>query len=116
MSEGPFSRDAGHIKWYFSDSDYDYLYGNQVIEDCSETLRNLAGCLRGDLSVVVKIRVCNRIMADVFTCLSRKPEDDVTAPAQEEVFVKRGLGRCINQCLRGQDRMNFIQCKSMCHK
>ncbi|XP_041355677.1 teretoxin Tan14.1-like isoform X2 [Gigantopelta aegis] len=28
---------------------------------------------------------------------------------------KRGLGHCINNCMRGGGSMNFIQCKSLCH-
>ncbi|XP_021372478.1 uncharacterized protein LOC110462701 [Mizuhopecten yessoensis] len=30
-------------------------------------------------------------------------------------FEKRGVGKCIYNCLRGRGQMNFIQCKSMCH-
>ncbi|XP_069103296.1 uncharacterized protein [Argopecten irradians] len=30
-------------------------------------------------------------------------------------FEKRGVGRCIFNCMKGRGQMNFIQCKSMCH-
>ncbi|XP_063438619.1 uncharacterized protein LOC134719556 [Mytilus trossulus] len=31
-------------------------------------------------------------------------------------YAKRGIGQCIFNCLKRPGQMNFIQCKSMCHK
>ncbi|ESO89721.1 hypothetical protein LOTGIDRAFT_234124 [Lottia gigantea] len=35
--------------------------------------------------------------------------------SSQQTLSKRGIGPCINNCLKAGGRMNFIQCKSMCH-
>ncbi|KAK6184665.1 hypothetical protein SNE40_007094 [Patella caerulea] len=37
------------------------------------------------------------------------------AASPSSMMSKRGIGPCINNCLKAGGRMNFIQCKSMCH-
>ncbi|RUS84804.1 hypothetical protein EGW08_007419 [Elysia chlorotica] len=36
-------------------------------------------------------------------------------PPRLAVPSKRSLGRCIHRCINGSGKLNFIQCKSMCH-
>ncbi|KAH3874400.1 hypothetical protein DPMN_037643 [Dreissena polymorpha] len=89
---------------------------------CSSSLYDLTVCMAEEKSILFEIKKCDGLLAQTLLCLSTGDEvsyaheQDEAEENGDQFVVKRGLGRCINQCLNGQGRMNFIQCKSMCHK
>ncbi|XP_060586472.1 uncharacterized protein LOC132742159 [Ruditapes philippinarum] len=97
------------------------------LSHCSAHLYRLVECLPDNDVIVYEVRKCENVLRQTLACLSTSTEDDPygmveddSAEVQQEnapiSFVKRGLGRCIHKCLNGQGRMNFIQCKSLCHR
>ncbi|KAL4216423.1 hypothetical protein ACF0H5_024148 [Mactra antiquata] len=101
-----------------------YQTGDEIFHEsllrCSSTLNDFILCLTTDDSILARFQKCDTLLSRVLTCLSRGQDDyysqeDVEEDNDDEIVTKRGLGRCINKCLRGRGRMTFIQCKSMCH-
>ncbi|KAL3886408.1 hypothetical protein ACJMK2_026406 [Sinanodonta woodiana] len=96
-------------------------FAERKLEDCHDMLKELVICLRSRSLMLEKLRDCDSALEQAVLCLSHEQYDDYFRPDQS-VFLqqalsleKRGLGRCIHNCLQGRGRMNFIQCKSMCH-
>ncbi|WAR30173.1 TE1-like protein [Mya arenaria] len=97
-------------------------YVQQTLTKCSTYVYDLIICLAEEKSFKFEIKKCDDLLAKTFICLSSGEEVSIAHVQQEteenedQIIIKRGLGRCIHQCLKGQGKMNFIQCKSMCHK
>ena len=101
-----------------------------LIAHCGDKMYQLTICLRQESSFGLKFQECDDLLVQTLVCLSTKPDvpfmraqPDVAEAIVEEhpemidgLVSKRGLGRCIHKCLQGQGGMNFIQCKSLCHR
>lgn len=95
----------------------DEKYVQTTLSRCAPSLNDLTVCLAEEKSIIFEIKKCNGLLTQALLCLS-SGQKARPAHARDEPAVKaekRGLGRCIHRCLKGQKRMTFIQCKYMCH-
>ncbi|XP_053387075.1 uncharacterized protein LOC123542547 [Mercenaria mercenaria] len=102
-------------------SEADYVKG--TLSHCTAHLYRLILCLSDNKPLLFEMKKCDNVLTQTFICLASSRSGSPLTHALPESednggfsMLKRGLGQCIHRCLNGQGRMNFIQCKSMCHR
>lgn len=101
----------------------DDVYDKSELSHCTGHIYRLISCLTDGKPHIFESRKCDNFLSQTVMCLAAYRPENQLGPVPLETeddfgwnVSKRGLGKCIHKCLNGQGRMNFIQCKNMCHR